>query len=54
MYNAAYAIIISDMYNAVDQTMICIKIVGVCVIAILLVLSLPKFIFKPFDKKQTA
>lgn len=52
MYNAAYFIIISDMYNAVDQTMICIKIVGVCVIAILLILSLPEIIFRPFAKKE--
>ena len=54
MYNAAYAIIISDMYTAVDQTMVCIKIVGVCVIAILIVLSLPEMLFRPFEKKCPA
>ncbi len=49
MYRAAYAIIKSDMYNAADQAMICIKVVGLCVIAIILVLSLPESIFKVFD-----
>ena len=51
MYNAAYAIIKSDMFTAGIQTMICIKVVGVCVIAILIILSLPEFLFKPFKKK---
>ena len=52
MYNAAYAIIKSDMYTAVIQTTICIKVVGACVIAILLILSLPDFMFAVFDRKK--
>lgn len=54
MYNAAYAVIKSDMFTAGVQTMICIKIVGVCVIAILIVLSLPESIFRPLKRKQAA
>ena len=54
MYNAAYALIKSDMYTAGVQTMICIKIVGVCVIAILLILSLPDGIFQIVDRKKAA
>ncbi|MDY4081962.1 MAG: threonine/serine exporter family protein [Candidatus Metalachnospira sp.] len=54
MYNAAYALIKSDMYTAGVQTMICIKIVGVCVIAILLILSLPDGIFRIVDRKKAA
>jgi len=52
MYRTAYAVIKSDMFTAADQAMVCIKVVGLCVIAILLVLSLPDNIFKIFEKEK--
>ena len=52
MYRAGYALIKSDIFTFIEQSVICIKIVGVCVIAILLVLSLPEFIFIPFRREK--
>lgn len=50
MYKAAYAIAVSDTLTAIDQTFICIKVVGACVIAILIIVSLPDVIFNPYKK----
>ncbi len=52
MYNACYALIMNNLYMAMTETMKCIKIVGMCVIAILIVLSLPEGIFKNRDKAK--
>ncbi|MEA4972685.1 MAG: threonine/serine exporter family protein [Candidatus Metalachnospira sp.] len=45
MYNACYAFITCDLNTSMFETMKCIKIVGMCVIAIIIVLSLPDFMF---------
>jgi len=45
MYNACYALIACDLNASMLETIKCVKIVGMCVIAILIVLSLPDFIF---------
>ena len=52
MYNACYALIMNNLDMAITETMKCIKIVGMCVIAILIVLSLPEGIFKNRDKAK--
>ena len=52
MYKTAYALIRSDLHTTAEQAMICIKIVGVCVIAIIIILSLPDVIFKIFEKQK--
>lgn len=45
MYSACYALIINDLDTSMLETIKCVKIVGMCVIAILIVLSLPDFMF---------
>lgn len=45
MYNACYALITCDLDTSMLETIKCVKIVGMCVIAILIVLSLPEFMF---------
>ncbi len=45
MYNACYALITNDLNTSMLETIKCVKIVGMCVIAILIVLSLPDFLF---------
>lgn len=46
MYNACYSLIVNDYNKSILETIKCIKIVGMCVIGILIVLSLPEFIFR--------
>lgn len=53
MYNACYSLIINDYDTSMLETIKCIKIVGMCVIGILIVLSLPEFLFGAKKEERT-